>query len=271
MRRTAIHLADIAARDNLRLALWKAARGHRQRADVAAFLAAPEAHLDTLAAAILDGSAPYGDARTFVIRDPKRRTITAACFADRVLHHAILNLAEARFEQALVASSFACRPGLGVHAAVRAVQWQLQRAPWYVQVDVAAYFASIDHGVLLSLLARRFKGADFLALLARIVDRATPGGVGLPIGMLTSQHFANAYLDAADRALLARSDVRGHVRYMDDIVWWCDSRAGARASLIALRHVVEGPLRLRLKAGVRLARSVSGIAFCGFRVRRGSV
>ena len=137
---------------------------------MAAFLADADARLQALACSILDGSAPSGQQRQFVVHDPKRRTITAACFADRVLHHAVLNLAEPRFEAALVPTAFACRQGLGVHAAVVAVQRGLQRHAWVVQVDVAGYFLHIDHAVLLDLLARRFKGADFLALLRRIVE-----------------------------------------------------------------------------------------------------
>ena len=205
MKRLAIGLEQLAERSNLELACWKAARGK------------------TAAASILDGSAPQGRASRFVIHDPKRRVIHAACFADRVLHHAIFNLAEARFETMLVDSSYACRPRKGVHAAVAAVQRGLRAWPWFVQVDVDAYFPSIRHDLLLELLARRFKGAGFLALVARIVEGCATNGVGrgLPIGALTSQHFANAFLDAADRLILAHPGTGSHVRYMDDMFWGC--------------------------------------------------
>ena len=82
-----------------------------------------------------------------------------------MLHHAILNLTEPRFEQALVDSVFACRPGKGLHAALPAVQRGLRRMPWVVQVDVDGYIPSIDHGLLMQLLRRRFKGEAFLGLL----------------------------------------------------------------------------------------------------------
>ena len=170
MKRQAVQLADLANRSNLILAVHKAAKGKRHRPAVAEFIAALDGNLNLLAARILAGSAPEGVSHRFVIHDPKRRTITAACFADRVLHHAILNLTEGQFERHLVPSCFACRPGLGVHAAVLAVQRNLQRFTWVAQVDVAGYFPSIDHVRLKGLLARRFKGADFLALLGRIID-----------------------------------------------------------------------------------------------------
>lgn len=278
MKRLAITLEQIAARDNLLLAVAKAARGKQRRPGVARWLAHLEPRLARLAASIRDGQAPQGRVRQFTIRDPKCRIITAACFADRVLHHAILNLTEPQFERALVASSFACRPGLGVHAAVAQVQRNLQRYRWWVQVDVASYFASIDHALLKALLARRFKGAGFLALLGRIIDAApgaTADGVsparGLPIGALTSQHFANAYLDGADRWLLAQPAVRAHVRYMDDVLWWCDEREQAGQVLHALQTHLATQWRLQLKANVRIGRSARGVAFCGFRIKPGIV
>jgi hypothetical protein len=142
-----------------------------------------------------------------------------------------------------------------------------------VQVDVAGYFASIDHGVLLGQLARLFKGAGFLTLLEHIVRQsgAAAGGCGLPIGALTSQFFANHYLATADRLLLADPGVHAYVRYMDDLVWCCDSLAAAHASLAALRDHVEGPLRLQLKPGAQPRPARGGLHFCGYRVRPGVV
>jgi hypothetical protein len=273
MRRDAISLQDLAAHDNLLLATWKAARGKRQRPAVARFLGDLEARLEALSRDIVEERAPCGRFRRFTIHDPKRRVITAACFEDRVLHHAILNLAEPRFERMLVDSCYACRPGKGVHAAVSAVQRNLRRWPWFVKVDVDGYFPSIDHALLKGLLERRFKGAGFLALLGRIIDAgatATPGR-GLPIGALTSQHFANAYLDAADRMLLEHEGVCAHVRYMDDIVWWCPAQAAARASLEDLRSFLWQERGLHLKPAAHIGRSAQGLAYCGFRVKPGVV
>lgn len=189
--------------------------------------------------------------------------LNAFCAAQRVIG----------IERMLVDSSFACRPGKGVHAAIGAVQGNLRRWPWLVRVDVDGYFPSIDHRTLKALLARCFKGAGFLDLLGRIIDRGAPDtpGRGLPIGALTSQHFANAYLDAADRMLLAHPEVTAHVRYMDDILWWTASKAAALATLAELRGFLWRERRLRLKPAPLIARSEHGLAFCGFRVRPGVV
>ena len=290
MKRLAVTLQDIAERSNLLLAVHKAAHGKHHRPAVAQFVAALDANLNHLAHSILEGTAPQGRSHSFVINDPKRRTITAACFADRVLHHAVLNLAEARFEAMLVPSSYACRPARGVHQAVRAVQRNLQRFGWVVQVDVAGYFPSICHARLNALLATRFKGGDFLALLGRVVagGNGSDGGsdrngtgqgnvavagarTGLPIGALTSQHFANAYLDGADRFLLAHPGVRAHVRYMDDMLWFCDSRADAAQTLAELTAFLWEQRGLRLKASAHVGPCSAGVRYCGFRVRPGVV
>lgn len=272
MKRVRVDLADVASHDNLSVALWQAARGKRDRPEVAAFLAQRDERLAALSAAILEARAPDGRFDAFWIRDPKRRLIHAASFADRVLHHAMLNLAEPVFERSLVATTYACRFGLGVHRAVRRVQHNLRRHPWFVKVDVDAFFASIRHDVLQHLLGRRFKGAPWLDLWRRVIaaHHASPG-CGLPIGALTSQHAANLYLDGADRLLLGMAGVRGHVRYMDDIVWWCDDRERARASLGALERFLAEHRGLRLKLPVHVGRSSEGVSYCGFRVLPGTL
>ncbi|WGZ93335.1 MAG: hypothetical protein QJT81_16200 [Candidatus Thiothrix putei] len=160
MKRHCIRLADIAAIDNLMLAVWKAARGKHHRPDVIHFTQRLDYNLNKLAADILQAKAPYARYREFHIHDPKERLIHAACFEDRVLHHAIMNLAEPVFERTLVPTTYACRPGKGVHRAIAQVQANLRRYPWFVKTDISGYFPSIDHQILHDLLQRRFKGTD---------------------------------------------------------------------------------------------------------------
>jgi RNA-directed DNA polymerase len=272
VKRTRISLNDIAAADNLALAAWKAARGKRQRAEVQRFFAGFDETIARLSSDILAGVVPYGEYRSFEIHDPKKRLIHAACLRDRVLQHAIMNLAEPVFERTLVPTSYACRPGLGVHKAIAQVQANLRRFPWFAKVDVDGYFPSIDHACLKRLLAHRFKGDDFLALLGRIIDScpAAPGR-GLPIGSLSSQHFANHYLDGADRFLLDHPLVCAHVRYMDDTLWWGQDRESVRQVLAELRVWLANERRLRLKATFQINRTERGVTWCGARVLRGSL
>ena len=148
----------------------------------------------------------------------------------------------------------------------------MQRFPWYAQVDVNSYFPAIDHQRLLFLLSRRFKGNAYLRLLKRIIDSyQTLPGKGLPIGSLTSQHFANCYLDGADRFLLEHPAVCAHVRYMDDILWWCRDKQSARRLLLDFSQYITEICKLRLKSTWRINRSSHGITYCGFRVLPGVV
>jgi len=272
VKRIRIELEQVAAYPNLVAAFQQVARGKGGRREVEAFRRNIDVRLARLGQAIMDGSMPLGHYRRFIIHDPKRRTIHAACFDDRLFHHALMNLAGPVLDRALTDATFACRIGMGQHAAVRRVQHYLRRFPWYIQVDIDAYFPSIEHTRLLDLLERRFKGAAFLATLRRVVEgfEVSPGR-GLPIGTLTSQHFANYYLDGLDRFIQETLPSRGLVRYMDDSVWWCDDHATARWTLAAVNEYLVRERGLNIKPNARIQRSAQGIAFCGYRVTPGCI
>lgn len=112
------------------------------------------------------------------------------------------------------------------------------------------------------------KNRGLLSLFARIIDPyQTESGKGLPIGALTSQHFANFYLGGLDRLLLETcSRVKGIVRYMDDVVWWIESRQHAKDVLAQVREYVRGRLALVIKPNLLVNRSALGVPFCGYRV-----
>ena len=261
-----IELADVAAWTNLEAALWAAARGKRTRPDVAAFIADSPRRLAQVRHALLQGRLPDGQLRAFAIRDPKPRLIHAAPFADRVAQHALMRLLEPRLEAALVPTSFACRPGRGVHAALTHALLCTRRWPWVLQLDVAHCFPSIPHAPLLALVRRRLRGSAF-DLLAHIVGgHAASPGSGLPIGSLTSQHLANQYLGELDREAIAHPATRAHVRYMDDVLLWCESAADARALRDHLLDWLPRTLGLQFKPPA-IQRSNRGFTFCGFRLR----
>ncbi len=272
MRRTLVKIEDVADYGNLSIAFWRAARGLRHRSDVVEFARDLDGVLARLGHDILVGEVAVGNFRRFVIRDPKVRVIHAPAFAERVLHHALIRQLEPSFERALVADTFACRVGKGSLAAVRRAQQHMRRFAWYVKIDVRRYFDSIDHAVLRRLVGRRIKGEAVLALCERIVGSYhTSPGRGLPIGALTSQHFANLYLGELDRFLATTLAVQGMVRYMDDVTWWCPDRDSAQAGLRRARAFLGDTLGLEVKASVQVQPSARGLSLCGFRVRQGSL
>ncbi len=272
MRRVRITLEAIAERKNLVLALHKAARGKSQRHDVLAFTQNIDENLNRLGRDIRAARLPYGRFRSFEIHDPKKRLIHAACFEDRIFHHALMNLAGPTLDYAMMPQSYACRTGMGVHRAVNKVQQHLRQFDYYCMIDIDGYFASIPHQRLLAVLQRRFKGRECIAQLARIVSSyQTNPEFGLPIGSLTSQYFANYYLDGLDRLLADLPMIRAHVRYMDDSIWWCDSRLAVQDSLKIIVKWLNAKRGLQIKPTVQIHSSKQGVSFCGFRILRGVI
>lgn len=272
MKRTLITLEAIAERKNLVEAFHKAAKGKRHRADVQAFMRDFDHNLNRLGEDIRHACLPYGKFRAFQIYDPKQRLIHAACFEDRIFHHALMNLAGGALERAMTPDSYACRQDKGVHRAVQKVQRYLCQYAWCVKIDIDSYFASIGHERLLQVLMRRFKGAECEAQLRRILaSYATSPQQGLPIGSLTSQYFANYYLDGLDRLLAHLSSVRAQARYMDDIIWWCDNRQTACAALQTVTDWLQQERGLRVKPNVQLQPSRQGVTYCGFRILQGAI
>lgn len=266
MKRLAVSLDDIACWDNLNLALWKAARGKRSRPDVARFLGRTEYNLCLLQHQLQCGKLDFQQFRRFIIRDPKPRDIVAVGFALRVVHHAIMNLIGSNLERSQIPTSYACLPGRGVHAAVQRVQRGLRQAQFYVMIDIAKYFENIDHRLLKAKLACRFKGKPFLGLLGDIIDSySVRPGVGLPIGSLMSQYFANFFLEKVDRHILDMPETRGYVRYMDDMIWFCPDRCSARHSLHRVRERIEID-GLTVKVAPQIQATGRGVGYCGYRI-----
>lgn len=267
MRRAGHLFEAIVDRDNLRLAVHKALRGKRSKGDARAFVARLDDHLDWLRASLIRGDVSLGEYHQFTIFDPKQRRITAPCFRERVLHHAIMNVCEPVFERHLIADTFACRQGKGRLAALDRARRFAARHTYFLKLDVRKYFDSIAQPILVARLERLFKDHRLLTLLRRIIaSYETSPGRGLPIGSLTSQHFANFYLGALDRFVKEDLRVRGYVRYMDDCALWADTARRLRGQLTAMSAFLETELALELKPAPYINRTAHGMDFLGCRV-----
>lgn len=225
MKRAGDLLPAIAEPANLRLAFWKAALGKAARPEVVAWRARLGENLAAMRSGLLAGDVPVGDYQFFTIHDPKERLICAASFGERVLHHALMNVCEPLFERRLIHDTYACRKGKGRIVALARAQHFARVHGWYLKLDVRKYFDSVDHAALLRLLGRVVKDRAVLGLFGRIVGSySTAPGRGVPIGNLTSQHFANLYLGELDQFVKRRLGAGGYIRYMDDFVLWADDR-----------------------------------------------
>ncbi len=268
MTSSKVRLEQIADPENLREAFLRAARGKGHRADVRAFRERLEEELATLRAEILGGKTRVGEFTAFTIFEPKERRIHAPCFQERVLHHALVGPCEGDFERWLIDDSYACRRGRGREAALRRAEQQARRHGWFLKLDVAKYFDSIPHAVLLAEVARRWRDGRVVALWTRIVcSYETAPGRGLPIGALTSQQLANFYLGAVDRLVKETLRVPGYVRYMDDMALW-STRAELRTAKVAVEKFLREEQGLMLKGNWHLQPTGRGMDFLGYRVGR---
>lgn len=265
MRRTGNLFEKIVEMENLRLAFWKARQGKNGKEEVLRFRADLDGELTRLQEELMDGSWRPGDFHVFEIRDPKVRTICAAPFRDRVLHHALMNVCEPVFERYQIYDSYACRKGKGLHVCLERAQGFTREHAWYLKLDVRKYFDSIPHDVLMVRLERRVKDRRLLELFGRIIaSHANTPGRGIPIGNLTSQFFANDYLAGVDHWVKEERRVKGYVRYMDDLVLWGGAREALKALDLELRDKAED-LGMMLKPP-QLNRCRLGVPMLGFRV-----
>jgi RNA-directed DNA polymerase len=270
--------------ENLLLAYRKARLGKRRSPDVARFSLNLENELLALQRELASGAYRPGAYRVFTICERKPRLIAAAPFRDRVVHHAVMNVIEPPLDRGFIHDSYACRKGKGVHLAVDRYQGWARRYACALTMDVARYFPSIDHAILKEKLRRRIKDRQVLALLDCIVDTSPPGNsplvyfpgddlltpverrAGIPIGNLTSQFFANLYLDALDHHLKEALGVRAYLRYVDDMVVLDDDRQ----RLADLRDAVRERLardRLRLHPNkAHVTRTRDGLNLLGYVV-----
>lgn len=215
---------------------------------------------------------PY---RTFKIHDPKERMICAADFRDRVVHHAVCKALEPIFERLLIFDTYACRTDKGTLRAIKRAQGFCRRYRYFLKLDVLKFFDSVDHAILKTQLRRKVKDADLLWLLDVFIDHPVPWtapGKGIPIGNLTSQHFANFHLSALDRFIKENLRIEGYIRYMDDLLLFADEKYTLQDAYERIEHYLQMNLSLELKTGgILLAPVFQGLPFLGFRIFPGVI
>ncbi len=226
----------------LRLAARKAVLGKRKKPGASAFIANAERELLRLEKQLQDGSYMPGRYVEILVKEPKERRVSAAPFRDRVVHHALCAVIFPVFEPGFIANTFANRTGKGTHRAIESYERYRDRHTHVLRADVFRYFPSIDHAILKAEFRRRIGCERTLWLMDIIVDGSNPQEAvelhfpgddlfapyqrrrGLPIGNLTSQFFANLYLNGFDH--WATEVLRApYVRYVDDFALFHDDPA----------------------------------------------
>lgn len=265
-----MNIENIFSFESLHRAYLDARTCKRFRGDILEFGFSAEENILALRRELLSGAYIHGGYRTFILTDSKKRTIEVAPFRDRVVHHAVVDTIEPDFERAFIFDSYACRKGKGTHAAIRRtrsfarrVSQNFFRPAYMIQCDIAKYFNSVDHAILFSLIGKKIKDETILRIISEII-RSKPGGRGIPIGNLTSQLFANIYLNELDHFVKNRLGARFYVRYMDDFLLFHESPR----VLAAWRAMIQKFLAERLLLTLHRKRSgiqpVERVDFLGY-------
>lgn len=265
----------VYAFDNLHAAYRRARRGKRYRTEVLSFSAHLEENLLKLQLELANGSYRTGDYRCFEVREPKRRLVAALPFRDRVVQHALCNIIGPIFDVRFISDSYACRVGKGTHAGADRVTAFLRRAQkandetWILKGDVAQYFPSIDHEVLIGIIGRTIRCEATMRLVREIVSSwHTPGqeGKGIAIGNLTSQLFANIYLNDLDQFVKHRLRQRYYVRYMDDFVVVGSGKTPLHSVRQNISEFLTEQLDLGLNTKTQVFPMAQGVDFLGYRI-----
>ncbi len=277
--------------------------GKRSTCNALAFEVQQEEGLLALQGELRAGSWQPRPSRAFLVTRPKRREVFAADFRDRIVHHLMVGHLEPAWERRFIHDSFACRTGKGTHAGVDRLQtWCRQatandtRPAWYLQLDIRGFFMAIDRRRLYLRLVRHCGDPVVQDLIGRVVFhdpvagcRLRPGdqiddflrlpphktlfraapGCGLPIGNLTSQFFANVYLDALDQFITHTLRAPWYVRYCDDLVLVHPDRQVLADWLPQIEAFVGAELGLTLHPRRRLRPVADGIDFLGYVTRPG--
>jgi retron-type reverse transcriptase len=277
------HLFDaVASFPALRAAAKRAIRGKRGKAMPAAFMAGLEREILKLERELRSGTYRPGGYVEIRVEDPKPRIVSAAPFRDRVVHHGLCAVIEPIFERGFIFDSYANRIGKGTHSAVARYEHFRDRATHVLRCDIYRYFPAIDHAILKADLRRRIACEPTLRLIDAIIDGSNsqepvhihyPGDDlfspwqrrrGLPLGNLTSQFFANLYLDGLDHFCTEVLRPNGYLRYVDDFALFGNDPG----VLDTWRQRIEGYLagrRLRLHPHKTFLRpSAEPAAFLGY-------
>jgi retron-type reverse transcriptase len=216
----------------------------------------------------------------FYISDPKRRHIHKAIVRDRVLHHVVMNILYPLYDKIFIHNSFSCRVGKGTHKGVQALRSMLLKVSknntktvYVLKCDVQKFFDSVDHDILIRILGERIKDAQLMNLLTEITDSFTGEQSnlferrGIPIGNLTSQLFANVYMDKFDQHMKHILKVKYYARYTDDFVVISEDKEYLVSLITKISLFLSNELKLTLHPKkIEIRKYSQGVDFLGYVV-----
>jgi len=265
--------SQICSFENLTLAWKNAKKGKTKRRYVKRFQKNLKENLTKIQSELVSLTYRHKELKKFVLRDPKTRKISKSSFRDRVVHHALCLVIVPIFERGFIYDSHANQIGKGTLKAIerfdkfkRKVSRNNSRKCFILKADIKHYFEEIDHEALLKIIKRKVEDEKVLWLVERIL-MANKKQKGMPLGNLTSQFFANVYLNELDQFVKHELKSKYYLRYVDDFVIFHESKEQLEFWKYEINKFLEDKLSIELhpsKSHILLLSS--GINFLGFRI-----
>src|SRR3989338_1536145 len=260
---------EIISLQNLFAAWDEFKKGKRKKKDVSEFEYNLEDNIFKLHKELISGSYEHSGYTGFYITDPKQRHIHKACVRDRIVHHAVFAILNPIFERTFIYDSYSCRKNKGTHKGVSRLETMLRKQSknnkkscFVLKCDIKKFFQSVDHTILFSKISEKIDEQKTLRLIQKIIESFKPG---IPIGNLTSQLFANIYLNSFDQFIKHKLKIRFYIRYTDDFVIISNSLKQLHKWLAEISSFLSAELNLELHPNKVIVRKYSqGMDFLGY-------
>ena len=247
--------------------------GKRNRKDVQIFERNLEDNLFSLYKRLSSKTYRHGTYVAFNIYDPKFRHIHKAKVEDRIVHHGIVSIIEPMFDKSFIYDFYSCRTNKGMHRAVKRLYSFVRKASknysddcFALKLDVRKFFESVDHTILLNLLKKKINDKDFISLLENILSSFSKDK-GIPIGNLTSQIFANVYLNELDKFVKQTLGIKHYIRYCDDFLILSKDRYYLENLIAEIENFLNKSLKVSLHENkIVICKYTQGIDFLGYIV-----
>lgn len=272
-----IEYEDLISIENLFQAWGEFRKGKRKRKDVQIFERNLEDNLFALHFALKRKTYQHGNYHSFYVCDPKRRHIHKAPVADRVIHHLLYKYLYKLWDKTFIYDSYSCRLEKGTHKGVKRLEKLARKASrnytrpcWALKCDIKKFFANVDHEILLRLLKKKINDPDLLWLLSEIISSfhsESGENKGIPLGNLTSQVFANIYMNELDQFIKSQLRIKYYIRYADDFVILSSSENDLNHIIKMIGLFLKDQLKFELHPKKIIFRNLSwGIDFLGYIV-----
>ncbi|TSC63327.1 MAG: Uncharacterized protein G01um101493_449 [Microgenomates group bacterium Gr01-1014_93] len=268
-----LNYRDVITIESLFQAWDEFKKGKRKKWDVQLFERHLEDNIFTLNWRLTKKIYRHAPYTAFNIYDPKFRHIHKATVADRIVHHALVSKIEPIFDKGFIYDSYSCRKNKGTHMAVKRLAVFIRKVSrnytgecFCLKLDIKKFFESIDHEILLSLIKKKLEDQDLIWLLTNIL-KSFSLIKGIPIGNLTSQIFANIYLNELDHFIKHKLGIKYYIRYADDFVILSDDKLCLETLVPRIAEFLKEKLDLSLHPNKILIRKYTqGIDFLGYIV-----